>query len=161
MSLSAVGSSWVSYHSVPFHSDDDGVRADTVVPLCLQVAWICLDVVLGFLSTIRAILRWNLSAIFFLPYTSREVSDNAMGWKLLDDIAYSGHRNIKIYGDGLVALRLSVLFHNFASQILRQLFDLRSFLHAQCGIQRHRTQRLSQLFSLLTGCKCDLYMAST
>ena len=55
---------------------------------------------------------------FSLPSTSREVSDNAMGCKLLDDTAHSGHRNIKISGDGLVALKLSKLFYNFGSQIL-------------------------------------------
>ena len=64
-------------------------------------------------------------------------------------------------GDGLVALRLSMLFHNFGSQILRQFFALLSFLHAQYGTHRHTTQRLSQLFSILTGCKCDFYITST
>ena len=78
-----------------------------------------------------------------------------MGCKLPDDVAHSGHRNIKISGDGLVALRLSMLFHNFGSQLLRQFFALLSFLH------RHTTQRLSQLFSILTGCKCDFYITST
>ena len=66
---------------------------------------------------------------FSRPSTSREVSYSAMGCKLLDEVAHSGHRNIKISGDGLVALRLSMLFHNFGSQILIQLFAL-SFLHA-------------------------------
>ena len=97
---------------------------------------------------------------FSLPSTSREVSDNAMGCKLLDDTEHSGHRNIKISDDGLVALRLSMLFYNFGSQTPRQFFALLSFVHAQCGIHRPTTQRLSQLCSILTGCKCDLYVTS-
>ena len=98
---------------------------------------------------------------FCLPSTSRKVSYSAMGYKLLDDVAHSRHRNIKISGDGRVALRLSTLFHNFGSQILRQFFALLSFLHAQDGTHRHTTQRLSQLFSILTGYKCDFYITST
>ncbi len=47
----------------------------------------------------------------------------------------SGHRNIKISGDGLVALKLSMFFHNLFCQIYRQLFTLLSFLHAQCDTQ--------------------------
>ena len=54
-----------------------------------------------------------------------------------------------------------MLFHNFGSQILRQFFAPVSFLHAQCAIHRHTTQRLSQLLSILTGCKCDFYITST
>ena len=87
---------------------------------------------------------------FSLPSTSREVIYSAMGCKLLDDVAHSGHRNIKISGDELVVLRLSMLFHNFGSQIFRQLFALLSFFHAQYDIHRQTTQRLSQLFSILT-----------
>ncbi len=52
---------------------------------------------------------WNQS----LPVTMNEVSYSAMGCKPLDDIAHSGHRDIKISGDGLVALRLSMFFHIF------------------------------------------------
>uniref|UniRef100_UPI00358DFF02 LOW QUALITY PROTEIN: neogenin-like n=1 Tax=Myxine glutinosa TaxID=7769 RepID=UPI00358DFF02 len=40
--------------------------------------------------------------------TSREVGYSGVGLKLPDNIAYSGHRNITISGDGLVALRLSM-----------------------------------------------------
>ena len=85
---------------------------------------------------------------FSLPSMSREVSYSAKGCKRLDDVAHSGYRNIKISEDGLVALRLSMLFHNFGSQIIRQLFALLSFLHAQYDTHRHTTQRLSQLFSI-------------
>ena len=81
--------------------------------------------------------------------------------KLLYDVAHSGHRNIKISGSRLVTLRLSMLFQNFGSQILRQFFALLSFLHAQYGTHRHTIQRLCQLFSILTGCKCDFYITST
>ena len=52
-------------------------------------------------------------------------------------------------------LGLSMLFHNFGSQILL------CFLHVQYGTHRHTTQRLSQLFAILTGCKCDFYITST
>ena len=62
-----------------------------------------------------------------------------MGCKFLDDVAHSGHRNIRISGDGLVALRLSMLLHSFGSQILRQFFALLSFLQAQYGTHRHTT----------------------
>ena len=71
----------------------------------------------------------------------------------------STHRNIKISENGLEIA--SMLFHNIGSQILRQFFALLSVLHAQYGTQRHTTQRLSQLFSILTGCKCDFYITST
>ena len=50
---------------------------------------------------------------FSLVATSREVGCCAMVLKLPDNIAYGGHRNIKISGDGLVALRLSMLGYNF------------------------------------------------
>ncbi len=69
-----------------------------------------------------------------------------MGCKPLDDIVHSGHRNIKIPVNGLVALSLSMFFHKFFSQSHRQLFTLLSFLHAQCDT----TQTLSQLFSIWT-----------
>ncbi len=48
-----------------------------------------------------------------LPVTMNEVSYSVMGCKPLDDIAHSGHRDIKISGDGLVTLRLSMFFHIF------------------------------------------------
>ncbi len=53
-----------------------------------------------------------------------------MGCKPLDDIAHSGHRNIKISGDGLVALRLSMFFHNFfLSNPQTTLFSILSVTH--------------------------------
>ena len=130
------------------------MRADTVVPCVCRPAWIYLEVDWGSLSTIWTILSCTLS----VPSTSREVSYSAIGCKLLDDVAHSGHRNIKISGDGHLALRLSMLFHNFGSQIVRHPYALLSFLHAQYGTDRHATQRLSQLFSILTGCKCGFYV---
>ena len=45
---------------------------------------------------------------------------------------YSGHRNIKVSGDGLVALRLSILGYNLVSDLLRQFSGFISFLHAHC-----------------------------
>ncbi len=72
-------------------------------------------------------------------------------------LAHSGHRNIKISGDGLVALRLFVFFHNLFSQIQTTLYT--SFF-SPCSVW-HTKQRLSQLFSILTGCKCDNYIAHT
>ena len=98
---------------------------------------------------------------FSLPSTSREVSYSGMGCKLLDDVVYSRHRNIKISEDGLVALRLSMLFHNFGSQILRQFFNLLFFSFFPCSVWYTQTQRLSLLFSILTGCKCDFYITNT
>ena len=68
-----------------------------------------------------------------------------MGFKLIDDTAHGRHRNIQVFGDGLVALRLPMLPHNFASQVIRQFFGLLSFLHAQCGTHKDTGQRLSQL----------------
>ena len=62
---------------------------------------------------------------------SREVGYSAMGFKLPDNIAYGGHRNIKVSGDGLVALRLSMFDYNLVSDVLRQFsvfLSLLSFL---------------------------------
>ncbi len=55
-----------------------------------------------------------------------------------------------------MALILSMFSHIFFSQIHRQLFTL--FFFSPCSAW-HTTQRLSQLFSILTGCKCDYYIA--
>ena len=67
--------------------------------------------------------------------TSREVGYSAMGLKLSDNIAYGGHRNIKVSGDGLVALRLSMLGYNLVYDLLRQFSGFLSFLHAHCDTQ--------------------------
>jgi len=56
-----------------------------------------------------------------------------MGLKLPDHIAYGGHINTKVSGDGLVALRLSMLGYNLVSDFLRQFSDFLSFLHAHCS----------------------------
>ena len=69
-----------------------------------------------------------------------------MGLKLPDNIVYGGHRNIQVSGDGLVALRLSMLGYNVASD-LRQFSGFLSFLHAQCGTHSHTTQQ-NDSFSL-------------
>ena len=72
---------------------------------------------------------------------SREVGSSAMGLKLPDNIVYGGHRNIKVSGDGLVALRLSVLGYNLVSNLLRQFSGFLSFLHAHCGIHSDTKQQ--------------------
>ena len=48
----------------------------------------------------------------FLAAMFREVGFSAMGLKLPDNVAYRGHRNIKVSGDGVVASRLSMLGYN-------------------------------------------------
>ena len=70
-----------------------------------------------------------------------------MGLKLPDNIAYGGHRNIKVSGDGLVALRLSMLGYNVVSDLLRQFSGLLSFLHAHCGTHSDTNQH-NDSFSL-------------
>ena len=79
---------------------------------------------------------------------SREVGYSAMGLKLPDNIVYGGHRNIKVSGDGLVALRLSVLGYNLVSDILRQFSGFLSFLRAHCGTHSD-TKQQNDSFSLL------------
>ena len=73
-----------------------------------------------------------------------------MGLKLPDNIAYRGHRNIKVSGDGLVALRLSMLGYNLVSDLLRQFSGFLSFLHAYCGTHSDKKQQ-NDSFSLQTG----------
>ena len=95
---------------------------------------------------------WQLIEVLSPPYkqslikstlaaTSREVSDSAMGLKLPDNTAYGGHRNMKVSGAGLVALRLSMLGYNFVSELLRQLSCFLSFLHAHCGAHSDTKQQ--------------------
>ena len=64
-----------------------------------------------------------------------------MGLELPDNIAYSRHSNIKVSGDGLVALRLSMLGCNLVSDLLRQLSGFPSFLHAHCGTHSDTKQQ--------------------
>ena len=84
---------------------------------------------------------------FSLAATSREVGYSAMGLKLPDNIVYGGHRNIKVSGDGLVALRLSMLGYNLVSDLLRQFSGFLSFLHAHCGTHSD-TKQQNDSFSL-------------
>ena len=72
--------------------------------------------------------------------TSREVGYSAMGLKLPDNIAYSGDRNIKVSGDGLVALRLSMLVYNLVSD-LRPFSGFPYFLHAHCATHSDAKQQ--------------------
>ena len=91
------------------------MRADTCT-LCLQVSLNLFGSCLRFF--IHHSNNPSLQSFIYFSLPSREVSYSAVGCILLDDIAHSGHRNIKISGIGIVALRLSTLFHNFGSQIL-------------------------------------------
>ena len=68
-----------------------------------------------------------------------------MGLKLPDNIAYSGHGNIKVPRDGLVALRLSMLDYNLVSDLLKQFFGFLSFLHAHCGTHSDTKQQNDSL----------------
>ena len=70
-----------------------------------------------------------------------------MGLKLPDNTAYGGHRNIKVSGDGLAALRLSMLGYNLVSDLLRQFSGFLSFLHAHCGTHSD-TKQQNDSFSL-------------
>ena len=62
----------------------------------------------------------TISIKFSLAAAYREVGYSVVGLKLPDNIAYGGLRNIKVSGDGLVALRLSVFGYNLVSDLLRQ-----------------------------------------
>ena len=85
---------------------------------------------------------------FSLAATSREVGYSAMGLKLPGNIAYGGHRNSKVSGDVLVALRLSMLGHNLVSDHLRQFSGFLSFLHDHCGTHSD-TKQQNDSFSLV------------
>ena len=66
-----------------------------------------------------------------------------MGLKLPDNILYGGHRNIEVSGDGLVALRLSVLGYNLVSDLFREFSGFLSFLHAHCSAHSDTKQQNS------------------
>ena len=68
-----------------------------------------------------------------------------MGLNLPDNIVYGGHRNTKISGDGLVALRLSMLGYNHVSDLLRQFSGSLSFLHAHYGTHSDTKQQNDSL----------------
>ena len=72
---------------------------------------------------------------------SREVGCSAMGLKLPDNIVDGGHRSINVSGDGLVAMRLSMLGYNLVSDLLRQFSGFLSFLHAHCGTHSDSKQQ--------------------
>ena len=63
-------------------------------------------------------LSLQSSIKFSIADTSKEVGYSAMGLKIPDNIAYNGHRNIKVSGDGLVALRFPMLGYNLVSDLL-------------------------------------------
>ena len=70
-----------------------------------------------------------------------------MGLKLPDNIAFGGHRNIKVFGDGLVALRLSMLGYILVPDLVRQFSGFLSFLHAHRG-KHSATKQQNDSFSL-------------
>ena len=70
-----------------------------------------------------------------------------MSLKLPDNVAYGGHRNMKVSGDRLGALRLSMLSYNLVSDLLRQISGFLSFLHAHYGT-RSDTKQQNVSFSL-------------
>ena len=88
-----------------------------------------------------------------------------MGLKLPDNIAYGGHRTIKVSGDGLVALKLSMLGYNLVSDLLRQFSGFLSFLHAHCGAYSDTKQQNDsfsrfklELNSPVVSCRCLQYI---
>ena len=80
----------------------------------------------------------QFSIKFSLAATSREFGYSATSLKNPDNIACSGHRNIKVSGDGLVALRLSMLGYDLVSDLLRQFSVFHSFF--PCSLWYSQTQ---------------------
>ena len=139
-----MGFSSVSCHNASSHSGDNVWFELT--PLHPELAWICVEIDQGCLSTIQSILRCILSTIFLFHPQPGRFATVPCCYKLLDYIAHSGQRNFKISGDWLVTLRLLIFFHNFAWQFSALL----SIIPAWCGTHRHTTQRLaSVLISIL------------
>ena len=92
-------------------------------------------------SSLQSSMKFSLAA------TSREVGYSTMGLKPPDNIAYGGHRNIKVPGDGRVPLRLSMLGYNLVSDLLRQFSGFPTFLHTHCGTHSD-TKQQNDSFSL-------------
>lgn len=90
-----VGSSWVFCHGAHSHSDSE-----------FQLLYLELEDQLG------SVLKFSLVLFFLsrpsvLATASRDAGYNPTGLKLLNDIGSSGHRNIKLFGDGLVTFSLT------------------------------------------------------
>lgn len=115
LSLSVVGSSWFSHHITPFHWVGNGWYFCT---LCLKVSLnLCGSWSWCFLHhsnnpPLQSSIKFSLAA------TSREVGYSGMGLEPIDNITYGRNKNIKVSGDWLVTLRLSMLGYNI-------VFDLR------------------------------------
>ncbi len=115
------------------------------LPCVCRSAWICLEVNQGSLSTIRTILCCNFSLILlFRPRPGRLAT---VPW----------------------AVNLLMILRTVDTGTVRSLeMDLQPWdcpcfsriFFSPCSVW-HTTQRLSQLFSILTGCKCDYYIAHT
>ena len=80
-------------------------------------------------------IKFSLAAMF------RGIGYSAISLKLPDNIVYGGHMNIKVTGDGLVALRLSMLGYNLVSDLLKQFSGFLYFLHAHCGTHSDKKQQ--------------------
>ena len=93
VSLSAVGSSWVSYQRSPFHRVGDGWCE-------LKLSYLVFEGQVQSGSWLRFFLHHSnnpslqSSIKFSLAATSREVGYSAMGLKLPDNIVYGGHRSL-------------------------------------------------------------------
>ena len=52
-----------------------------------------------------------------------------MSLKLLNNIGNSGHRNIKLFGDGLVTFALTMLSYYLFSNVFSNVFSMFSVIH--------------------------------
>ena len=96
-----MGSSWVFYHGAHFHSDSDGWCDLKLLRLELEDQ---LGSVFKFSLVHSRPFKQSVEtrANFPLVITSRDVGYSSMGLKLLNNIGNSGHRNIRLFGDGLI-----------------------------------------------------------
>ena len=92
---------------------------------------------------------------FSLAAMSKEVGYSAMGLKLHENIAYGRHSNIKVSGDGLVALRLSRLGYNLMSDILRQFSG---FLFSMLTVVHSDTKQQNDSFSPFKLVECVIFI---
>ena len=97
-----------------------------------------LESVWQLIEVLSPLFEQSFAAIFDQVFSCGHVQggwlqSSATAFKLPDNIAYGGYRNIKVSGDGLVALRLSMLGYNLVSDLLRQFSGFLSFLHVHCG----------------------------
>lgn len=101
VSLSAVGSSWVSFHTT----------------LCFAV--VCVP-----FCTIRTILRCNICSTFHLCPLPGRLATVSWALNLLDNNVNRGQRTIKVSRDELLALSLSMLGYDLLSVSVSLSTDL-------------------------------------